>query len=324
MGSDIAKKDVRDISLSGFTLSAVGVVIEGQPSLEEWQTAMQYVHRAGGAVMWWLGDLLVHGEKDYGELASQEGVDDGKYDRKTLRNAKYTAVNVHLSRRRDTLSWGHHAEVAGFSSSDQTKLLKKAEKEGWSVAAFRKVLADQKSRKLLSDNPLPDGQYHVLYADPPWRYEFSQSDSRKIENQYPTMELEDICGMEVSGIAAADSILFLWATSPKLSESLEVVDAWGFVYRTCMVWKKDKIGMGYYARQQHELLLICAKGTPPVPQEKNRPASVVEAPRTEHSKKPEVFYEIIEKLYPDTKRVELFCRSPRHGWDAWGDEVGSA
>jgi N6-adenosine-specific RNA methylase IME4 len=68
--------------------------------------------------------------------------------------------------------------------------------------------------------------------------------SRRIENHYPTMALEDICALPIADIAYEDSVLFLWATAPKLAESIQVVEAWGFSYRTCMVWAKDKIGLG--------------------------------------------------------------------------------
>jgi N6-adenosine-specific RNA methylase IME4 len=174
---------------------------------------------------------------------------------------------------------------------------------------------------------LPEGVFDLLYADPPWRYERGSIDpSRRIENHYRTMELSEICSLPVSTIAAEDCVLVLWATSPKLAEAMQVVSAWGFDYRTCMVWVKDRIGPGHYVRQQHELLLICAKGEPGTPQESCRPASVVEAPRGQHSEKPVVFYEIIERMYPDAKKLELFCRKPREGWAAWGDGVcnGSA
>jgi N6-adenosine-specific RNA methylase IME4 len=105
---------------------------------------------------------------------------------------------------------------------------------------------------------------------------------------------------------------------------MKVIESWGFTYRTCMVWVKDKIGMGYYARQQHELLLIAMKGSPRVPAPKNRPSSVVNAPRSAHSKKPDLFYELIERMYPRARKVELFCRSPRDGWTAWGNEIRGA
>lgn len=164
-------------------------------------------------------------------------------------------------------------------------------------------------------------KYPLIYADPPWRYEHVETESRAIENQYPTMALDEICALPLADVTTDDAILFMWATSPKLSEAMRVVEAWGFNYRTCMVWVKEQIGMGYYARQQHELLLIATKGQPPVPAPSDRPASVVRAPRTEHSAKPVEFYEVIERMYPTLPRLELFCRSPRDGWAVWGNQA---
>ena len=168
---------------------------------------------------------------------------------------------------------------------------------------------------------VPNGRYQVLLADPPWKYDFSASENREIENQYPTMTIDAICELPVPTLAEDDAVLFLWATSPKLPEALRVMDAWGFTYKTCMVWIKDKIGMGYYARQRHEFLLIGTKGKPSVPPPERRPDSVIEAPRGRHSEKPERAHEVIESMYPDAKRVELFARRPHKGWEGWGNEL---
>jgi N6-adenosine-specific RNA methylase IME4 len=162
------------------------------------------------------------------------------------------------------------------------------------------------------------GPFPVLYADPPWRYEDAEP-TRAVENNYPTMSLDEIKALEVP--AAADSVLFMWTTSPKLSESLEVMEAWGFTYRTCAVWVKDKIGMGYYFRQQHELLLVGKKGALPVPDPEDRPSSVFEEPRGLHSVKPEAVYKLLETMYPLLERCELFARSSRDGWAAWGNQA---
>lgn len=176
-------------------------------------------------------------------------------------------------------------------------------------------------------SPLPDGIFDLIYADPPWQYEHSKTHSRDIENQYPTLELEDIKeltdirGRTVTEIIAEDSLLLLWATAPKLIEALEVMDAWGFTYRSCLVWVKDKIGMGYWARGRHELLLVGVKGEFSPPEEGDRPDSVIEAPRGRHSEKPEEVYEMIESMFPWTSKVELFSRSERVGWTPWGNEV---
>ena len=164
------------------------------------------------------------------------------------------------------------------------------------------------------------GKFPVIYADPPWRYEHVETESRAIENHYPTMQLDDICNMDISEISTVDSVLFMWATSPKLEEALRVINAWGFSYVTCAVWDKEKIGMGYYFRQQHELLLVAKKGNIPVPIPAARVKSVLSYKRGEHSSKPEEFYSIIEDMYPEYKKLELFCRTPRDGWSVWGNQ----
>lgn len=175
-------------------------------------------------------------------------------------------------------------------------------------------------QETLRQQPLPSGTYGVIYADPPWRYEHSETKSRDIETQYPTMALDEICGLDIESMSAEDCVLYLWTTSPKVAESLQVVDAWGFNYRTCMVWVKDKIGMGYWARQRHELLLIATKGSPLTPDPSLRPDSVIESPRERHSQKPAQVRDMIAGLFPDMEMVELFQRSPTEGWEGWGNE----
>jgi N6-adenosine-specific RNA methylase IME4 len=167
-------------------------------------------------------------------------------------------------------------------------------------------------------------RYPVIYADPPWQYEHPISDTRKIENHYPTMTLDAICALPVAAQTTDDAVLFLWATSPKLDEAMRVIKSWGFVYRTCAVWNKGQIGMGYYFRQQHELLLVASKGSPPMADVEMRPGSVFFSPRTEHSEKPPVFYTLIEKMYPTYPKLELFARTTRSGWSSWGNQVAAA
>ena len=93
-------------------------------------------------------------------------------------------------------------------------------------------------------------EFEVVYADPPWRYDFSKSDSREIENQYPTMTVDEICALKIP--SAKNSVLYLWATAPKLREALQVMAAWGFEYKSHGIWDKEIIGMGYWFRGQHE------------------------------------------------------------------------
>lgn len=167
------------------------------------------------------------------------------------------------------------------------------------------------------------GRFHVLYCDPPWEYEHVKTENRSIENHYPTMPLKAIQEIPVHKISMDDSVLFLWATSPKLKEAMSVIDAWGFNYRTCAVWDKEVMGMGYYFRQQHEMLFVATKGSLPVPLPSVRQSSVIRSRRGKHSEKPEVVYKIIESMYPTISKVELFSRVERSGWSSWGNEVGT-
>ena len=165
------------------------------------------------------------------------------------------------------------------------------------------------------------GCFRLIYADPPWRYEHVKTESRAVENQYPTLDLDALCAMQPP--AADDAVLFLWATSPKLAEALQVLDAWGFTYRTCAVWDKEQIGMGYYFRQQHELLLVGARGDAPVPAAEHRLPSVFRAKRSKHSEKPTFVYGYLEAMYPTftvADRAELFARDKRAGWTPWSNE----
>jgi N6-adenosine-specific RNA methylase IME4 len=170
-------------------------------------------------------------------------------------------------------------------------------------------------------------KYEVVYADPPWSYSFSKSDSRKIENQYPTMSTDEICALTVP--SADNAVLYLWATAPKLLDALSVMESWGFSYRTHAIWDKQKIGMGFWFRGQHELLLVGVKGEFSPPERSAVVSSVFREPRGLHSRKPEAIRELIAKWFPSAKRLEMFSR-PVTGnmfddsqWDSFGNEVES-
>ncbi len=228
------------------------------------------------------------------------------------------------------------ADVATLPKAEQAEIVARGEREILEVARrirARKAAASreiriQKIAEISKGNTElgTETRYPVIYADPPWRYENPSmgGTSRSIENHYPTMSLEDICALPVAALATEDAILYLWATAPKLAESMKVIEAWAFEYRTCMVWDKVKIGMGYWTRNQHEHLLICRRGQFPPPKTGEQPPSVIRIPRGEHSAKPAEFYQIIESAYPELPKIELFCRSPRDGWAVWGNQAGSA
>lgn len=171
---------------------------------------------------------------------------------------------------------------------------------------------------------LPDKHYGVIYADPEWRFEpYSRETGmdRAADNHYPTSELEDIKARDVASIAADNCVLFIWATLPMLPQALEVMTAWGFAYKSACVWRKDRIGTGYWFRNRNELLLVGMRGDVPAPAPGTQWESEFEAPVGEHSEKPDIACEMIESYFPTMPKIELNARRRRAGWDAWGLEA---
>ena len=180
----------------------------------------------------------------------------------------------------------------------------------------RKTSREAIAWKKVSD---PKGQYDLILCDPPWQYDFSETGNREIENQYPTMTVEELENLKIP--LSDDCVLFLWATAPKLREAISMIDAWGFQYKTHAIWDKTKIGMGYWFRGQHELLLVATRGNVSPPEQSDRVSSIFTEARTRHSAKPSCVYEWIESAFPNLTKCEMFCRAPRAGWAAWGNEV---
>lgn len=168
--------------------------------------------------------------------------------------------------------------------------------------------------------------YPVVYADPPWRFAVRSEETgreKSAENHYPTMPTPEICGLlaELGGVAARDAVCFLWATNPMLLDGLSVLQAWGFTYVHHWVWDKQVAGTGYWGRDQHEVLLIGKRGSAVAPLPGTQPATLYSERKGPHSAKPARFAEQIERIFPDIAKIELFCRSPRAGWDVWGYEA---
>lgn len=312
-------------------ITSVGWTPPQKLPFDDWVKYGKALALCNTAVQWWLGDWWAYGEHHYGERAqaAAEGIFGKTFG--TLRVYGSVARNVKTLMRINVLSFFHHQIVASLKPRQQKKWLARAVKMKWSAAKLRAALAQAKAidrtRQIAFDAGVL-GLYALILADPPWRYENPPmgGTNRSIENHYPTMTLNEICALPVRDIAHENSILFLWATAPKLAECLEVIRAWGFTYRTNAIWVKDQLGMGYHFRNKHELLLVAKRGELAPPQPENRPESVFEAPRTEHSEKPKISYELIEKMYPDLgkTRIELFQREAREGWPGWGNQIAEA
>jgi N6-adenosine-specific RNA methylase IME4 len=184
------------------------------------------------------------------------------------------------------------------------------------------LLRDIAKDKTAPEKEMPEGIYRIIYADPPWKY--SDIKSHRVEgsaeNHYPVMSINELCNMEIPN-TEKDAILFLWTTSPMLEDSFKVINSWGFKYKTSFVWDKIKHNMGHYNSVRHEFLLIATKGSC-LPDNKELFDSVQSIEKSnKHSEKPEEFRNIIDKLYINGKRIELFARREYKGWNKWGNEI---
>lgn len=178
--------------------------------------------------------------------------------------------------------------------------------------------------------PLPEGVFSTITADPPWRYG-NTSTRGAAEDHYTTMSIEELCDLDVAREKSADQAhLYLWATAGHLPEAFKVMAAWGFIYKTYLVWVKPQMGMGNYFRVSTELVLFGIKGE--LGTNSKSIKNYFEAPRGKHSAKPTVFHEIVEQSSPGPY-LELFsrchaeqvlhgctCSKCRLGWSVWGNQ----
>ena len=174
-----------------------------------------------------------------------------------------------------------------------------------------------------------DQRYSTILADPPWQFQNrtgKMAPEHKRLLRYPTMELAEIMDLPVPRLAAAKSHLYLWVPNALLQEGLRVMAAWGFTYKSNLVWHKvrkdggsDGRGVGFYFRNVTELILFGVRGSMRTLQPGRRQVNLVATRKREHSRKPDELYELIENCSPGPY-LELFARFRRSGWDQWGNE----
>jgi N6-adenosine-specific RNA methylase IME4 len=190
--------------------------------------------------------------------------------------------------------------------------------------------------------PFPDKKFKVIYADPPWQFKAwsHRGEGKGASQHYDCMSLADICALPVADIAEDDAALFLWVVQPQLPEAMELIEAWGFKFKTvAFAWIKmpkswdpnqigtsrfaPRLGLGYHTRSGMEQCWLAVRGKGYKRRPKGEAASieqVLHAPLGRHSEKPEEIAHRIERLVGDVPRIELFARKRRNGWDVWGND----
>lgn len=203
------------------------------------------------------------------------------------------------------------------------RLVQQMDRSGKVNGAYKQLANARKAAEIAAEPPpLPAGPFRVIAADPPWQYDERGHDvTHKVANPYPSMSLEQIKALPVAALAHADAVLWLWTTNAHIGDACDVVRAWGFQQKTMLTWVKNQMGNGDWLRGRTEHCLLAVRGKPVVTLT-NQTTDLV-APKRDHSRKPDEFYALVESLCPGSK-VELFSRTPRPGWAAWGNECGQA
>lgn len=177
-----------------------------------------------------------------------------------------------------------------------------------------------------SDIPKAGRRYQIIYADPPWSYTENWGNGA-VHHHYDSMSISQLKALPVGALADDNCHLYLWVTNPFIQEGLDLVKVWGFEYKQLITWVKTnkdgttRMGLGYYFRGVTEHCIFAVKGK--LPRINKSIKNIVFAEFSKHSKKPDIFRDIIIAHSGDRERVELFARQKIEGWDSWGNEVES-
>jgi len=302
-------------------------------TFDEWVTAGEILKSLDKKLQWAIGDWWIAGKQTYGERAEAAARDIFGLEFQTLMNVGSVARKFPPSRRREVLSFAHHAEVAALPAAEQENLLDLAETQGLSRAKLRPLAIRAKTNARLGI-PSPSSatctvadlheliaqgrKFGCIYADPPWLRD-SVIARGAAGNHYGMMSIDELAALPIRDLAADDAHLHLWVVDFYLRDCFQLLDAWGFKHSSHFVWVKPQMGVGSYWRHAHELLLLGVRGSATRFNDRAL-KSWLEADRGAHSEKPEAVRKLIERASPGPY-LELFGRKPIEGWTVWGDQI---
>ena len=276
-----------------------------------------------------IADIKLRCEQKIGEFSNELPTQQGKYQQ-TIHDEQFDKLEV--LKTAGINNYQRYEAIANLPEQEfenYIKEVKASNEELTTVGVLR--LARKLNQVEKIEIPLPEGKYQVIYADPPWKYDvdLSAGATRSPENNYSVMDLAELIdfGRKVKEISAENCVLFMWTTAPKFDWLSGVLEAWGFGYKTNLIWDKVKPNLGHYSSVRHEILIIAGKGNCAPTCDGKTIQSIDSVQSIEkssrHSEKPVEFRDIIDKLYPNyTPKIELFARGMApEGWIFWGNQA---
>jgi N6-adenosine-specific RNA methylase IME4 len=311
-----------------FTLTEVGVIVNGAFGSDHLETLADFIERWDGARMWWLGDLILLLPGLMPDKDDQFRFLGKRFTQSTCQSAQWVADKFAFFRRRKNLKWAHHAEVAGMDLATQDEFLDKAESESLSSADLRALVKALKQKRALAlAGPLPEGKRRCIVIDPPWPVEKIEREERPkqgrdLDYQGGVMTLEQIStsvGEMVKKAAHEEGChLYLWVTQKYLPAGLQFFSEWGVKYQCVMTWVKPTGMTPYSWMYNAEHVLFGCVGS--LPLSKLGLKLTFDAPVSRHSAKPDVFYDRVREASPEP-RLSIYERRLIPGFAVWGDEV---
>lgn len=320
--------DARPIRVvDGFEFRARSVVIKGRPTFERLKEALTLAVNWQESSPYWVSDLIAYAETRHewsdllDDLMSSTGL-----ARQTLINRASVGRHVDADTRELAPSPAHAEEVASLTPAEQRVWLDKARSEGMSRNEMRREIRAAKRRRTIEGQATLEGQFRVIYADPPWKYGSGTKGGSRVEDHYPPMEIADICKLPVEAHSMPDAVLFMWVTAPLLYQNpgpRDVIEAWGFTAKSNLVWNKVHGIGGNYLYVQHEHLIIATRGSclPDVASPMIHSVYTEQLRDRNHSSKPPTIRKAIERVYTKGPYLELFGREPVDGWTVFGNDA---
>jgi len=265
-------------------------------------------------------EIKIRAERRAGEILEKQGRKQGERDQtfedQTFKKPKLEELGIS---RFQSHNWQETANIPEEKFEEHIAVVKDSGKELTSIGVQKLAKAIKREdgfdeREIVI---LPEGKFEVIVIDPPWPYGTGyDSETRRVGSPYPEMSIEDIAKIEVP--AFDNCVLWLWTTHRFLRDSFDLLEDWGFEYKLTSVWNKEKLGMGRWLRCQAEFCLLGIKGSPEWNLTNER--DIISEARREHSRKPEKFYEMVEKVCSG-KKLDYFSRQERDGWAQFGNEI---
>lgn len=304
-------------------------------SYENHVEAWRWLDRHEDDVNWHRGAVANSLVVRYGEGTLEKFAGEVGCATRTIRAYRQVAAEfLENGIRIPNLSWNHHRFALAAPEPERVPLLHEAADEGWSVRNLKEIVAERFGAPTPPLPPRPsEGQsdgFAVVVADPPWAYDEGWPEyndqigqkNQRIELPYQSMSLDEIHELDVKELAASDAHLFLWTTNRYVRDAFDVAESWGFSPSQLLVWAKPPrgIGPGGVFSNTSEFIVYARRGSPT--HNHRIDSTWWEWPRGKHSAKPAPFLEMVEQAFPGPY-LEMFSRSPREGWEAWGLEAAA-